>query len=297
MKTLKDLNLCDDYLFHEVMKDKRLVIGLLETVLDLKGEIQDIKYVEGEKTIKGGYTGKGIRVDVYVMDEELNVYDIEIQNGRIQVLGKRSRKYQSNMDYEFLKQGQSYDKLKKQYIIFICTGDPFGRGLYKYTFCNLCKEMTDLELGDETTKVFLNTKGYKGDVSNELKAFLKFVEESTIAQAEETDSDFVKALSERVEDVKRSEEIGGDYMTFEEKMIELAEIRAEEMVEERAEKLAEERAEKLAEERVEKLVEERLKENSSNIVRQIALNMKAAGIETEQIVQICGLSLDEIELL
>ena len=37
MKTIKDLNLCDDYLFHEVMKDKRLVIGLLETVLDLKG--------------------------------------------------------------------------------------------------------------------------------------------------------------------------------------------------------------------------------------------------------------------
>lgn len=130
-----------------------------------------------------------------------------------------------------------------------------------------------MELGDETTKVFLNTKGYKGDVSNELKAFLRFVEESTTAQAEETDSDFVKALSERVEDVKRSEEIGGDYMTFEEKMIELAEIRAEEMV------------------------EERLKENSSNIVRQIASNMKAAGLETEQIVQICGLSLDEVELL
>ena len=32
-------------------------------------------------------------------------------------------------------------------------------------------------------------------------------------------------------------------------------------------------------------------------VRQIASNMKAAGLETEQIVQICGLSLDEIELL
>ena len=46
-----------------------------------------------------------------------------------------------------------------------------------------------------------------------------------------------------------------------------------------------------------KLVEERLKENSSNTVRQIASNMKAAGLETEQIVQICGLSLDEVELL
>lgn len=32
-------------------------------------------------------------------------------------------------------------------------------------------------------------------------------------------------------------------------------------------------------------------------VRQIASNMKAAGLETEQIVQICGLSLDEVELL
>ncbi len=62
-------------------------------------------------------------------------------------------------DMEILKKGTVYDKLKPEYIIFLCTFDPFDRGFFRYTFGNICYEDFTLSLGDETTKVFLNTRG------------------------------------------------------------------------------------------------------------------------------------------
>ena len=165
MKNFQDLNLCDDFLFKEVMRDEELLIGFLEMVLGLKGKIKKVKFIETEKTISGGYEGKYVRLDVYLQDEKETIYNIEIQNGKLKYLGKRSRKYQANIDYDFLKRGHGYDKLNKQYIIMICTGDPFGEGLYKYTFSNKCHELPNLELGDDCVKIFLNTKGKRGEVS------------------------------------------------------------------------------------------------------------------------------------
>lgn len=51
--------------------------------------------------------------------------------------------------------------MKPTYIIFICKFDPFGKGLYQYTFCNKCDEVDGLELGDESYKLFLNAAGTK----------------------------------------------------------------------------------------------------------------------------------------
>jgi predicted transposase/invertase (TIGR01784 family) len=217
-KTLKDLNLCDDFLFHEVMKDEKLVIELLELILDIPGKIVGVRFLEQEKTIQGSYTGKGVRLDVYVQAEDLTIYEIEMQQAASRSIGKRSRKYQGNIDVEFLKRGEKYDRLKPQYIIFICTFDPFGLGLHRYTFSNLCHEDKGLELGDETTKIFLSTKGTADDVSRDMREFLRFVEHSTAEEAEQSESPLVKKLSQRVEQVKEDEAIGGSFMTLEDKI-------------------------------------------------------------------------------
>lgn len=50
--------------------------------------------------------------------------------------------------------------------------NPFDKNLPIYTFSNRCKEMTDLELGDETTKVFINPYGDTKELTEEVKAFL-----------------------------------------------------------------------------------------------------------------------------
>lgn len=40
-----------------------------------------------------------------------------------------------------LPTGVHYKELPETYIIFICTYDPFGKGLYKYTFDTKCNEI------------------------------------------------------------------------------------------------------------------------------------------------------------
>ena len=145
----------------------------------------------------------------------------------------RSRKYQSNIDHEMLKKGQDYDKLKKQYIIFICTFDPYGHGLHRYTFTNRCRE-TSQEMGDGTCKVFLSTRGTADDVSAELKAFLDFVEDSSPQNAERLDDGFVRDVSRRIESIKADEEMGGVFMTFEEKLDEIAKEAAKETIKDQA---------------------------------------------------------------
>lgn len=273
MKNFQDLNLCDDFLFKEVMREKTLVIGFLEMVLELKGKIKEVKFVETEKTIRHRYLDKGIRLDVYLKDDEDNVYNIEIQNGNLTNIAKRCRMYQSKLDSGALKPGEDYANLKKQYIIFVCTGDPFGEGLYKYTFENLCEEDTSIELGDESLKVFLNTKGQKGEVSRELKAFLNFVEESTVQNAANINDLYVAQLSAKIEDIKKDEELGGVFMTLEEKMNELAK-------------------EKMAEGK-EIGIKEGIKENSLSVARL----MKEKNYDINDIIEITHLTKEEIESL
>jgi len=263
MKKFQELNLCDDFLFKIVMRDEKLVVGFLEMVLNLKGKIKGIKFIEEEKSFKNGYLDKSVRLDIYVVDEEETIYNIEIQNGKLINLPKRSRKYQANMDSRNLKPGEEYGNLKKQYIIFVCTGDPFGEGLYKYTFTNRCIEVPDLELNDGTMKVFLNTKGSKGDVSKELKAFLSFVEKSTVQNAATINDSYVAQLSAKIENIKRDEEIGGAFMTIEEKMEELA--------------------------------RDKMQEGAEAKATEIARKMKTEGFGIDQIVKLTGLTKEEIE--
>lgn len=281
MRTLKSLNLCDEFLFKEVMRDKELLIEFLERTLDLRGKIRDIKYLETEKTIQNKYLVKSIRLDVYVKDIEEAVYNIEIQNGKLKIIPKRSRKYQSDMDMEALKRGEEYDKLNKQYIIFVCTGDPFGEGLYKYTFTNRCHELDGLELGDETYKIFLNTKGTKGPISDDLKAFLEFVEDSSIANAQKINDPYIDRLSAKVEEVKQNEELGGVFMTLEEK---INEERRD------SEELGYKRG-------IEQGMKQGIERGTLQNRIEIAQNMMNKGFSPETIKELTGLTLEEIEAL
>lgn len=115
-----------------------------------------------------------------------------------------------------LKPGEDYNNLKPGYIIFICTFDPFGKGLYKYTFENRCLE-TDMALGDKTTKIFFNTKGINPEeVSEEMLAFLAYVEENTDSCALKTQSETIHRIHNRIKELKKNREMGAKFMLLEE---------------------------------------------------------------------------------
>ncbi len=74
-----------------------------------------------------------------------------------------------------LRKGMHYRELKKAYVIFICTFDPFGAGLPVYHFTYRCKENGNLQMGDLTENIFLNVKAADKTDDEELAAFLRYV--------------------------------------------------------------------------------------------------------------------------
>lgn len=211
-KTLQELNLEDDFLFAKVMSDKEICKEFLEKLLDVK--IEKIEMPENQKTIDLLLECKGIRLDIYVKDENNTVYNIEMQRSDNKNLGKRMRYYQGNIDIDCIQKGQDYRELMKSYVIFICTFDYFNEGRHKYTFENVCLEDKHIKLKDDTQKIVLNTKGYINDLNIELLEFLKYIENSTDVVAANAKSELVKHIHERVNAVKKDKNTEVEFMTL-----------------------------------------------------------------------------------
>ena len=97
-------------------------------------------------------------------------------------------------------------------IVFICSFDSFGRGLYRYTFEPRCLE-ADFPLGDGTRRIFLSTKGTnESDVPKELVSFLKYVTDSTDACVERAKEWKLGKIHERIKTLKQSRKLEEGYM-------------------------------------------------------------------------------------
>lgn len=225
---------------------------MLELILNM--DISRIEYVEEQKTIDIKKDSRGIRLDIYVRDNEETVYNVEIQTRNTRELSKRSRYYQALIDLQLLRKGVHYKALNRSFVIFICTFDVFQTGRHIYTFENSCKEEPTILLGDGTTKIFLNAQGTMDDVGPELKAFLDFV------AGEKSEDPFVQQLDEEIRHIKTNEEWRREYMTIQEMNQEMrdegieigcAEGRKEGRAEGRKEGRVEGRKEGRAEERTE----------------------------------------------
>lgn len=141
-------------------------------------------------------------------DGKETVYNIEMQTTSNKNLRKRMRYYQSMIDLNILEKGDSYKKLKRSFVIFVCTFDLFGMGRHVYTFENRCVQDLELPFGDETVKIVLNTKGTMDDISPEMKRLLDYID------GKEPEDDFTKELDKAVQAVRNNEKWRVDYMTL-----------------------------------------------------------------------------------
>ena len=206
VKTYEELELKDDFMFSVIMRDPKYVKPFLETILRIK--IAKIEYPEVQKNIDIAAGAKGIRLDVYVEDEKHTVFNLEMQTTTARNLPKRMRYYQGMIDLNILEKGDDYNHLKKSYVIFICTFDPFGLGRHIYTFENRCSEDIALTLNDGTVKIILNTKGTLDDVSPEMKRLLDYVDGKGVSDT------FTRDLEEAVQSARQNEKWRLDYMTL-----------------------------------------------------------------------------------
>ena len=206
----EELGLSNDFMFGKIMQKERYCKPFLEQVLGI--EIHHIKYIERQKAIDEKINGRSIRLDIYA-DDGKTVYNCEMQTSPNRNLPRRSRYYQGQIDINLISKGVDYKELKKSFVIFVCTYDPFGRGQYVYTFLNQCQEVSDLELGDDTVKVFLNTKGTKGSISRDLRELLEYIETSKIPDG--CRNPLITELEGELDAARSNKEWRRAYMTLE----------------------------------------------------------------------------------
>ena len=259
----EEASLSNNFIFCRVMSENLdLCKEFLEMLLNIK--IESIRLAQPEATLNVEFYSKGIRLDVFVKDENDRMFDIEMQVIGNDYLPLRARYYQSVLDISYLRSGQDYESLTESYVIFLCLEDIFHKGLPIYTFKSVCTEDQKLFLNDKTTKVFCNAQKYDKMPAEKLRTFFKF-----LVQKKPDETDFSKTLSEKVLKAKIPEDTWRSFMTLEQE-IKLA-----------AKHAAKEAAEKASE-----------KEKLAN-----ARNFKESGVSLEIISKCTGLSLEEVEAL
>ena len=274
----------NNFLFQETLRNKSLCKQLLERVLHI--QVKTIRYMETEKTMKAQLSSKNTRLDVYVEDKDGNVADIEMQTTDtksvinyderdektiIRELPLRTRYYQNIIGTNMLRKGMHYRELRKAYVVFICTFDPFGTGLPVYHFTYRCKENDSLQMGDLTENIFLNVKAADKTDDEELAAFLRYVD------GQKPDSSFTKKLDEEATRIKNNDDWRLKAMTLD---MEIQDMKK-----------------RIAKREREKGKQEGLKEGAQNSKIEIAKAMLADGMEIAKVAKLTNLSVKEVTAL
>ncbi len=181
----------------------------------LKVKIGKIKFLTSHHAIRVEPNAKGIIMDVYLKDEN-RVINVEMQTSNQGDLARRARYYQAAADIDTTPKGSEYEDLKQNYVIFICTFDPFHKGKPFYTFQNLCLEHGEpIYLDDGTTKIFLNTNSKDlGNLDLELRLFYDYV------KGNNAQSDFTQELDSSISRLKEEKEERKMYLTYTSRMME-----------------------------------------------------------------------------
>ena len=206
-RKLEELNLMDDFLFNAVLTHPETGEKFIHKILKLlfDREFKNLK-PSAQKVYAGMNTDlRGARLDVCIEGDYIDiegseipsVYDVEPdQNNKVKDVAafpKRSRFYHAMIDSRSLKTGEDFGKLKQVYVIFICNYDPFGYDRVLYTIKNRCLEEPEMDYDDGAETLVLYTKGKKGTISEELRQFLNYME----------NTDQKNAVNEELQDIQR----------------------------------------------------------------------------------------------
>ena len=135
--------------------------------------------------------------------------------------------------------------------------DVFKKGLAKYTFENLCLEDGKTKLNDRAQKVFYICKNYDKLLDARQKAFLRMVTQNS------SSDDFTRRVGGLVENAKRNTQWRQQFMEWDREM---ACMRAKGR-----------------------------KEGAQEKAVEAALNALAMNLTAEQVAQITGLSLEQVQ--
>lgn len=259
-ESIKQLTIQNDFIFYHVMRNKHLCEELLSRLLEKRISIIE---TTPQATIAASFEAKNIRLDILARDEKGNNYNIEMQVVNNDSVPRRMRIYQASIDLDFFKKSKKYKEATDTIIIFICMFDPIGKGLPIYSFKNLCEQDTSIALDDGTLKMIVVPKEWKKVENPRIQSVLKYIYDNI-----PTDG-YTKELDMYVTDIKYDTVISNDSLSY-------------------FFKIQDER-----EEGVKEGIKEGIKEESFNTARR----MKKANCESSFIMDMTGLTKEEIEAL
>ena len=202
---IQSFTLMDDVFMTAVFQDSLPCVDLvLQIILDRPN--LRVRRVITQDTLKN-LQGHDVRLDVHAFADGQE-FNIEIQRAKKGATPRRARYHSSIMDANALPEGADYKKLPESYVIFICTQDPFGKGLPVYEFRNICTADGTLFLDDKSYKVFYNVGAYGKENEPELSALLEYLCERRAT------SGFTQHIDELVEKAKRNEKFRSWYMSL-----------------------------------------------------------------------------------
>ena len=211
---LRELPLSNDFMFGEVMRRETVCKLFLEALLGK--EIRRIQFIQKQTDLSDSYDYHGIRLDVYLNDDEGTVYNIEMQTTNKDDLERRIRFYQSGIDRTALEKGTYYSELAESYVIFVCSFDYYHKGLAVYERESHIKGLPDISFDDGSHALILNSNYTTGNANAAILEFLTYIKENDFKVL--FASPLMKEVQKAVEAVRNDKEKEVAYMTFAQKM-------------------------------------------------------------------------------
>lgn len=207
-KNYEDLTIKDSFMFGKIcskVENRKIILDALLQI-DLHERKGDV-----EKQLQIFRDAKYSKLDLISEDESNKVYNAEMQNesydkSRQKELPNRSRFYQSILDAAYFEAGKKYYNLLETFIIFICTFDPFDRGLPIYTLDTRCNEIELPEYNDNAHKIFFNTTADLSSLPQGTQNMLRYIE-TGIANDSAT-----QAIDREIIEARLKEEWRAEYM-------------------------------------------------------------------------------------
>lgn len=161
LEAIEKLCLLDDNLmtlvFDRNIEATQVLINAILQRSDLK-VLEVIAQREYKNPMSGG---RSITIDIYAVDGDGKVYDIEVQRASAGADVHRARFHSSMIDTRMLKAGQEFSEIHDSYVIFITASDVIGAGRSLYHVNRMIEE-TGTYFGDGSHIIYVNGS-YKDD--------------------------------------------------------------------------------------------------------------------------------------
>ncbi|MBR1445371.1 MAG: PD-(D/E)XK nuclease family transposase [Firmicutes bacterium] len=151
---IQEFSLMDDTFMSKVFEDKECAELVLRVILGKKLKVINVK----TRYVIDNLHGRSIRLDIRAVDDDGDLYDIEIENDQKRATPKRARFNISIMDSDTLDKSELWNDLPETYMIFITRDDVLCGNKPIYHIERTIKELDHKLFDDETHIIYVNSK-------------------------------------------------------------------------------------------------------------------------------------------